>query len=104
MAASLRHVRLATVAATALLTAVMTVAAWPAVQAPITALRFQRLIDGRGAVMRDAVVIIAGERIQSVASGGAVPRGASVIDLRRYTAVPGLIDAHTHMTYYWDPS
>ena len=21
----------------------------------------------------------------------------------RYTAIPGLIDAHTHMTYFWDP-
>src|SRR4029450_3108966 len=24
------------------------------------------------------------------------------VDLRRYTAIPGLIDLHTHITYYWD--
>src|SRR6185295_17213060 len=27
---------------------------------------------------------------------------AKEIDLRKYTALPGLIDLHTHMTYYWN--
>ncbi len=68
-----------------------------------TAIRFGRVVDGRGQVTRDAVVVVEGERIASVGSGdGAVPAGASVLDLRRYTAVPGLVDAHTHMTFYWD--
>ncbi len=31
------------------------------------------------------------------------PRGTLVVDLRRYTAVPGLIDVHTHMTYVGRP-
>src|SRR5207244_8265121 len=54
-------------------------------------------------VIADAFVIIENDRITSVSSGNAaVPTGAEVIDLRRYTGIPGLIDLHTHMTYYWD--
>jgi imidazolonepropionase-like amidohydrolase len=71
--------------------------------AQVTALRFGRLVDGSGAVRRDAVVVVSGERIVSVGSGdAAVPAGAAVVDLRRYTVIPGLIDAHTHMTFWWD--
>ena len=66
---------------------------------PVTVLRFGKLIDGRGGVINDAVVVVGGNRIASV--GGAVPAGATEIDLRQYTAIPGLIDAHTHMTFYW---
>lgn len=70
---------------------------------PPTAVRFGRLVDGTGAVVRDAVVVVAGERITRVAAGdAAVPAGARVLDLRPLTGVPGLIDAHTHMTFYWD--
>lgn len=66
------------------------------------ALRFAKLFDG-GAVLDDPVVVVSGERIVSVGSGeGAVPRDATVTDLRPLVAIPGLIDAHTHMTYWWD--
>lgn len=69
------------------------------------AVRFGTLVDGRGGVHKDAVVVVRGERIVRVGTGnGAVPSGASVIDLRRYTGIPGLIDLHTHMAYYWDPA
>jgi imidazolonepropionase-like amidohydrolase len=72
---------------------------------PVTAIRFGRLVDGRGRVTRDAVVVVDGERVTKVGSGdAAVPAGASVLDLRRYTAIPGLVDVHTHMTFYWDRS
>jgi imidazolonepropionase-like amidohydrolase len=65
------------------------------------AIRFGKLWDGHRVVV-DAVVIVEGDRIQSVTAGGVIPAGAEVIDLRRYTGIPGMIDAHTHITYYWD--
>ena len=73
--------------------------------AEVTAVRFGRLISSPGKVVEDAVVVVDGERVVKVGSGeGSVPAGAKVLDLRRYTGIPGLIDVHTHMTYYWDRS
>ena len=78
------------------------VAAASTAAAPETmALRFGRVWDGAREV-RDAVVIVERNRIVRLESGGDVPAGATVVDLRRFTGIPGLIDLHTHMTYYWD--
>lgn len=66
----------------------------------VTALRFGQVIDGRGGVIRDGVVVVEGERVTGV--GTAVPAGATVVDLRPLTAIPGLLDMHTHMSFYWD--
>src|SRR5437016_4294256 len=67
------------------------------------AIKFGKLVDGTGRVFTNAVVIVEDDRVQSVASGNAsIPSGAEVLDLSRYTGIPGLIDAHTHITYYWD--
>lgn len=66
------------------------------------AVRFGRLWDG-SKVITDAVVTVKGDRIIAIDAGNAaVPKGAEVIDLRKYTGLPGLIDLHTHITYYWD--
>src|SRR5580704_11385183 len=74
-------------------------------QAQVTAVRFGRYIDARGEVHRDAVVVVEHDRITKVGTGdAAVPAGATVIDLSRYTGLPGLIDVHTHMTFWWDPN
>ena len=71
--------------------------------ADLTALRFSRLINGDGSVTQDAVVVIDGDRVTAIGSGdAAVPAKANVVDLRKYTGLPGLIDVHTHMTFYWD--
>ncbi len=75
----------------------------PAEPKPV-ALRFGAVVTGLGQSIRDAVIVVDGGRITSIGRGNrAVPAGADEVDLRPLTAIPGLIDAHTHMTYFWDP-
>jgi len=69
----------------------------------VTALRFGAMVDASGRSTPDAVIVVQADTIVRVGTGSsAVPAGARVIDLRRYTAIPGLIDVHTHMTYWRD--
>jgi imidazolonepropionase-like amidohydrolase len=65
------------------------------------AIKFGKLWDG-SKVISNAVVVVENDKIVSVAPNGRVPAGAQVIDLSRFTGIPGMIDAHTHVTYYWD--
>jgi len=61
-----------------------------------TALRCGRLLDpASGSIMEGAVVVVRGGRIEAV--GHDVPAGAKVVDLSRYTCLPGLIDSHSHV-------
>jgi imidazolonepropionase-like amidohydrolase len=68
---------------------------------PAKVLRFGHLWDGTKLV-DNASVVIEGNKITAAGARVTVPRGAEEIDLRTYTAIPGLIDLHTHITYYWD--
>lgn len=68
--------------------------------AQMTMIKFGRLWDGER-VLTNAIVVVEGDRIVRV-DDGPTPAGITVIDLTRYTGLPGLIDAHTHITYYWD--
>ena len=72
--------------------------------AQVKALRFGKVINGKGNVISDAVVIVKADRIVSVGPEKqiAIPKEAEIINLKEYTAVAGLIDVHTHMTFYWD--
>jgi imidazolonepropionase-like amidohydrolase len=67
-------------------------------QQPIV-VRAARMVDvARGELIAPAVVVVANGRIVSIGSGG-VPAGARTVDLGDLTLLPGLIDAHTHLTY-----
>lgn len=65
-------------------------------RAQVTAILATRLIDGTGAVIENPVVIVEGERIQSVIDRDQLPTDIPVLDLGGYTLLPGLIDLHVH--------
>src|SRR6266516_104134 len=62
------------------------------------AVRAGHLIDGKSDKPLDNVVIvIEGDKIMSVTPSGPVPAGVEIMDLSKYTVLPGFIDLHTHV-------
>jgi imidazolonepropionase-like amidohydrolase len=72
-------------------------AACPAL-AQTTYVRAGRLVDVEaGRIVANQCLTIDGERITAIARCGKPPKGATIIDWRRFTILPGLIDLHTHL-------
>ena len=67
---------------------------------PVT-IRAGRLLDGRGAVIDNATIVLDRTTIARVDRGGAAG-SAATYDLRRYTVLPGLIDGHAHPSWYFN--
>ncbi len=69
-------------------------------------LHFNKLIDGKGNVFQNAVVVVEGNKILQLGEESKVkiPGYVEKINLKKYTAIPGMIDVHTHMSYHWDTS
>lgn len=65
-------------------------------------LKASTVLDGKGQVLRNTTIVVAGGKIASV--GGAIPQGAVTYDLSRLTVLPGWIDAHVHPTWHFDAS
>ncbi len=69
---------------------------------PPVVLRAARMLDVRtGRISTDALVVVQDGKIVQV--GGAAPAGAEVVDLGDVTLMPGLIDAHIHLTMQIGP-
>jgi imidazolonepropionase-like amidohydrolase len=51
-----------------------------------------------GRMLDNQQIVIENDKIVSVGARGPAPEGAQVIDLSNATVLPGLIDAHTHLT------
>jgi len=69
----------------------------------VKAVKFGKLWDAKGKLWTNAIVVIEDDKIKSVSVHTAeIPAGAQIIDLSKYTGLPGLIDVHTHMTQYTD--
>jgi imidazolonepropionase-like amidohydrolase len=67
----------------------------------VVAVRAGKLVDVvQGKVLADQTILITGERITAVGPSASinVPAGAELVDLSGATVLPGLIDAHTHLT------
>jgi imidazolonepropionase-like amidohydrolase len=65
------------------------------------AIRCGTLFDGTGAApVRDAVIVVDGDRIAAAgpAATTPVPAGAETLDLGGRFAMPGLVDAHSHIS------
>ena len=64
-------------------------------------LRAARLLDGRGGVHANVEVVVQDGRILSVGQAVRSPSGAT-LDLGAFTLLPGLIDAHSHLAWYFN--
>ena len=74
----------------------------PAVPSKRTVIRAQRVLDVKtGQTLPDAAIVIEGDKIVSAGPASAVPSAAdtTIINLPTATVLPGLIDAHTHLTF-----
>jgi len=71
--------------------------------APVTALRFGAMADPSGRTTKNVTILVQADTVLRVGTGIAmIPKGATIVDLQRYTAIPGLVDVHTHMTFVRD--
>lgn len=75
-------------------------------RAKVIAIRGATLIDGVSPEpVRNATVVIEGDRIRDAGADVQVPGGAFVLDARGATVLPGLWDSHAHMKHAgWGPA
>jgi imidazolonepropionase-like amidohydrolase len=66
-------------------------------------LKAAHMFDGiRDHVVSPGLIVVTNGKITAVGAKAAFPAGAEIIDLGDATLLPGLIDAHTHLTYPYE--
>ncbi len=73
-----------------------TLALWATAPVSATSYHFGAIWDG-DKLSKDVCLTVDAGKIQSIG-----PCSGASVDLSRYTAIPGLIDVHTHLTYILD--
>lgn len=63
-----------------------------------------RIIPVTSEIIENGTVLIEEQKIKAVGSGIAIPEGAEIIDAGGKWVLPGLIDAHSHLSLYGEPS
>src|SRR5260221_5723345 len=86
-----------------LLFPVISIAQTPAPAKSVKAVKFGHLWDAHGKLWTNAIVLIEDDKIKSVTTNPSdIPPHVQIIDLSKFTGLPGLIDVPTHMTTYTD--
>jgi imidazolonepropionase-like amidohydrolase len=66
---------------------------------PVIAIRAGRLVDPDvGTAVPNQIIIVQDGKISAVGGNVPIPAGAQVIDLTGLTVLPGLVEAHNHLT------
>jgi imidazolonepropionase-like amidohydrolase len=75
----------------------------PAAGQERTTVQADRVLDGRGGVLRNVRVIVEGTRIAAVEPNrGTTGKSGRIYDLSRFTVLPGLIDVHNHIGWHFN--
>lgn len=77
----------------------LTLSPWVNAQEQPVVLKARTILDGRGKVVQNAIIVVEGGKIARI--GGAMPRGAITYDLTGLTVTPEWIDAHDHIRWHF---
>jgi imidazolonepropionase-like amidohydrolase len=70
-------------------------------QSPVTVIHASRVLDGRGGTLSDVTVIVEGSKIARIESA-LENRLRADYELGTLTLLPGLIDSHSHIAWYFN--
>jgi imidazolonepropionase-like amidohydrolase len=66
--------------------------------AQVTAIRAGKIVDlETGKISANQVILVEGQDIKAIGADVQIPAGATVIDLSKFTLMPGMMDAHAHL-------